>query len=326
MSAKRAWSTDHPGAAIGEVVRRGLTAHPKGLPAFLLYDDEGARLYDLITAQPEYYLTRTEAEILRLHVAEAIDVVLRGQTDPLTVVERGAGTGAKTECILRVVLARQARCRYLPIDISGPTLEHARLRLRESLPLVDVEPLMSSHDDAFTSRWTLPPPRLVLFIGSSVGNLEDREAADLLRHVRLALGSGTWLLLGTDLRKHPEIMLRAYDDAAGITAAFDKNVLTRINRELRANFLLADFRHVARWNAGESRIEMHLESLRRQQVSISALETRLSFDEGETIHTESSIKYDVWRVRRLLEAGGWMVDRTFFDDERCFAVHLARGL
>jgi uncharacterized SAM-dependent methyltransferase len=165
-------------------------------------------------------------------------------------------------------------------------------------------------------------PRLVLFMGSTVGNMADEDAAVLLRHVRRALPGETWLLLGTDLRKSPDVLRAAYDDAAGVTAAFDKNLLTRINRELGGHFDLDAFRHVARWNEGESRIEMHLESTRAQHVAIDDLGLRIRFEAGETIHTESCAKYDLPRIGRLLAAGGFALVETYADPVLGFAVHL----
>jgi uncharacterized SAM-dependent methyltransferase len=169
------------------------------------------------------------------------------------------------------------------------------------------------------------PPRLVLFIGSSVGNIADEEASALLRRTREALRGDTWLLLGTDLRKSPSVLQAAYDDAAGVTAAFNKNVLARINRELGGHFDLGRFRHRARWNEGASRVEMHLESVEAQEVRIDRLGLRARFAAGETIHTESCSKYDLPRVERLLAAGGFRLEATYHDRERRFALHLASG-
>jgi uncharacterized SAM-dependent methyltransferase len=163
----------------------------------------------------------------------------------------------------------------------------------------------------------------VLFIGSSVGNFEDDEAIALLAGLHDALGAGTRLLLGTDLRKSPAVLVRAYDDRAGVTAAFNLNVLVRLNRELGADFDLASFRHVARWNDEASRIEMHLESAIRQTVTIAALGMRVAFEARETIHTESSVKYDDARVARMLTKAGFRREETYQDPQRLFAVHLA---
>ncbi len=324
-----------PGRKMADDVRRGLTATRKTLPPYLFYDDAGSRLYEEITELPEYYLTRAERTIFQtyagdivsraVHCPHAIHAV---ETEPraLGVVELGAGTATKTEVLLRAVLAHQARCTYVPIDVSPAAIEEAQARLRASLPRVQVRPLILPHDEAIAVLPGLEGPQLVLFIGSSVGNFDDAEAVALFRGLRTALGPETSLLLGTDLRKSPRLLLPAYDDAAGVTAAFNKNILVRINRELGGHFDLARFRHVARWNDAASQIEMHLESAVAQEVAIDRLGLRVRFAAGETIHTESSIKYDLPRVGRLLGAAGFAIETTYYDDARLFGVHLARAV
>jgi L-histidine N-alpha-methyltransferase len=318
-----------PRSAIAHDVRRGLASFPKRLPAYLFYDEAGSRLYERITELPEYYLTRAERAIFEAHARTIVMRVTGGPiraTRPLGVVELGAGSASKTEVLLRAVLERQDRCRYVPIDVSRAAVEGAERRLREELPRVDVRHLIMTHEEALGALPGMEGPNLVLFIGSSVGNLEDPEAASLLRRLRGALGAETSLLLGTDLRKSPDVLLPAYDDAAGVTAAFNKNMLVRINRELGGRFDLDLFRHVARWNDAASRVEMHLESTVAQTVAIDRLGLRVRFEARETIHTESSVKYDLPRVEQLLRWGGFALETTFYDDARRFGVHLARAM
>jgi dimethylhistidine N-methyltransferase len=293
------------------------------LPPQLFYDAAGSQLYELITELPEYYLTRAEREILDKHADAIVARASERAKGALRVVELGAGTASKTEALLRAVLRRQPSCLYVPIDVSPAAIEEAERRLHTNLPAVRVRPLVMTHHQALRSLCDVEPPQLVLFIGSSVGNLEDDQASALLLGLREALGPQASLLLGTDLRKSADVLLPAYDDAAGVTAAFNKNLLVRINRELGGHFDLDRFRHVARWNDAESRIEMHLASTVRHEVDIEQLDLRVRFDAGETIHTESSIKYSLPRVERLLVAGGFRLDTTFYDGERRFAVHLA---
>ena len=308
-------------------VRRGLLALPKSLPAYLFYDEAGSKLYERITELPEYYLARAEREIFERC---ADDIVTRagagGKAGDLGVVELGAGTATKTVVLLRALLSRQPRCLYVPIDVSASAAVEAEARLALELPAVRVRPLVMSHTEALGALRGIEGPLLALFIGSSVGNFEDAEASALLRAVHDALGPTASLLLGTDLRKSPEVLVPAYDDAAGVTAAFDKNILARINRELGGHFDLARFRHLARWNDAASRIEMHLESTVRQDVAIDALGLRVSFEERETIHTESSIKYDLPRVDRLLADGGFRRETTYYDEAHRFGVHFARAI
>jgi len=311
--------------AIAADVRRGLTAHPKSLPPYLLYDAHGSELYERITELPEYYLTRVERGILRKNAADIVARASLGSPRPLGVVELGAGSATKTEIVLQAVLDRQPGCVYVPIDVSHAAIEGAESRLATELPRVRVRPLVTSHEHGIRALRGTLGPQLVLFIGSSIGNLADGEASALFRQLHGALGADTWLLVGTDLRKDPSILLPAYDDAAGVTAAFDKNLLSRINRELGGRFDLARFRHVARWSETASRVEMHLESTHAQDVIIDSLELRVHFDAGETIHTESSVKYDLPRVVTVLARGGFALETTYFDEARMFALHLARA-
>jgi dimethylhistidine N-methyltransferase len=306
-------------------VRSGLSTLPKRLPAYLFYDDLGSVLYEQITSLPEYYLTRVERRILD---ANADDIVRRARghsSGPLTIVELGAGSATKTELLLRAAIRRQGECLYVPVDISAGALEDATRRLDGAIPGLAIQPLLATHERAFEAIRGLPRPVLAMFIGSSIGNYDDAEAHTLLRGLSRALDGGCWLLLGTDLRKNPARLLRAYDDAAGVTAAFNKNVLTRINRELGGHFDLDRFRHVARWNEEASRVEMHLMSIDAQDVAIDALSLRVHFEAGETIHTESSVKYDEARAHGMLAKGGFEPYATYHDADRLFAVHLARA-
>ena len=228
-------------------VRRGLATRPKTLPPHLLYDETGSQLYERITELPEYYLTRAEQRVLSSHAHDIVDRI-RGPRDPLAVIELGAGSATKTETLLRAILERRSGCTYLPIDVSPSALANARERLGAVLPEVEVRTLPTTYERALASLEDTPSPRLVLFLGSSVGNLPDDQAAGLLRCVQRSLPGETWLVLGTDLRKSPDVLRAAYDDAAGVTAAFNTNVLARINRELGGHFVLDRFRHLARWN------------------------------------------------------------------------------
>lgn len=300
-------------------VLTGLTREPKSLPFYLFYDAAGSALFEAITALPEYYLTRTELAILRAHPEEMAQTV----GEVRTVLELGAGTAAKTTVLLRA-LARQAEpLLYIPIDISATALQHAARRLRTLLPAVTVRPSVRDYLEQDLPR--ADAPRLVLYLGSSIGNFEPPQATRLLRRIARQLGPGGALLLGTDLRKSPSILLPAYDDAQQVTARFNLNLLARLNRELGADFDVDAFRHVAVWNDRESRIEMHLESRREQRVWLPQLDLTAHFRSGERIHTENSYKYTPEAVRNLLAAAGLSLVRTWTDPQGWFAVHLARG-
>jgi len=308
---------------VAAAVREGLGAAPRRLPPWLFYDAEGSRLFEAITRLPEYYLTRVERELLEAHADEI--VALAAGDARLHVVELGAGTAEKSQLILAAAVRRQGHTLFLPVDVSGEALEAAVARLARELPAVEVRPLRLHHEAALGEVASLGPRRLVLFIGSSIGNLEDAEAVALLSRVRASLAPGGALLLGADRKKDPAVLLPAYDDAAGVTAAFNLNLLRRLNRELDARFDLGAFRHVALWNEAASRIEMHLESQRPQEVRIEALDLTVRLARGERIHTESSHKYDEATIDRILGEAGFRRERTFTDPGGLFGVHLARA-
>lgn len=305
---------------IAEVVRAGLTSRPKRLPPFLLYDARGSALFEKITALPEYYLSRTELELLRVRADEIAASVARG---PVTVLELGAGTATKTEVLLRALVRRQRATRFIPADISPSPLAEAKARLTRSVPGLEVSPFVGTHEAALSYAERVEGPLLVAFIGSSIGNYDPPEATGLLSRVRRAIGRRGTLLLGIDLRKPVEVLIPAYDDAAGVTAAFDRNVLERINRELGGHFDPSSFRHVALWNEAASAIEMHLESTRAQRVRIDALELEVALDEGERIHTESSHKYDAKSIARLLRSAGLASVLELRDAQSRYALQLA---
>jgi L-histidine Nalpha-methyltransferase len=312
-------------SSIAEIVRRGLTAREKSLPPFLLYDARGSELFEEITALPEYYPTRTERSIFERE-ADAIVAEAAGlAADRLAVLELGAGSATKTQVLLRALVRRQGVTLFIPADVCSSVLEAAAARLRREEPGLHVQPLAATHAEALARGRTWDGTLLVMFIGSSIGNYDDVEAVRLLADVRSTLGPRGVLLLGTDLVKPLDVLLPAYDDASGVTAAFNLNVLSRINRELGGRFDLSRFRHVAEWNEAASCVELHLESVVEQTVPIDALGLRIDFRAGERIHTESSHKYDAARVDALLSRAGLTRARSFVDARRWFAVHLARA-
>jgi len=306
---------------VGAEVYRGLTALPKTLAPWLFYDERGSELFEAITELPEYYLTRTEREIF----AQYADEILEAAGGKLAMVELGAGTAAKTGVLLAAAVRRYGRVSYYPIDISVSALTEARSRIGEELPEVAVRPIVA---DYTTELDEIPAPgcrRLVLYIGSSIGNFDPAEAAALLRNLRGQLAAGDLLLLGVDHIKDRATLLRAYNDGAGVTAQFNTNVLTRIRRELGADFRPRLFRHRVRWNDRESRIEMHLESLVSQEIAIPALELTVGFRRGETIHTENSYKFTPETAAGMLGRAGFAVRREWTDAKRWFGVYLAEA-
>ncbi|PTQ80721.1 dimethylhistidine N-methyltransferase [Nitrosospira multiformis] len=309
--------TPAPLPSIAEDVLEGFSRTPKSLPPKLLYDAAGSALFEQITCLPEYYPTRTEAGILTAHAEEICSHLRRN----VSVSELGAGTATKTRILLRSLVQRQFGVNYFPLDVSDAALKLAKDEVESELGTVKVHPQVGDFDNlTFLEHQT--PPRLVLYIGSSIGNLENDEAIALLQNIARNLSTGDKLLLGADLVKDAEVMHAAYDDDAGVTASFNKNLLVRINRELGGHFDPESFCHISFWNEAESRIELHLESACRQSVRIDALDMTLQFDQGERIHTENSYKYTVEHLENLLRSGGFRVEHTWTDPDSWFAVSL----
>ncbi len=312
---------------VASTVSEGLACRPKRLPAWLFYDAAGSRLFDAITELPEYYLTRTERSILAARARAIVHHASGGVR--VHVTELGAGSADKTRLLLRAAVDHQRNVVYEPVDVSASALHAARERIEREIPGVTVAPRVLDYTDGDGQRLHFGPTehgerRLVLYIGSSIGNFEPREASRVLRRVRAGLSEGDSLLLGVDLVKDEATLRAAYDDAAGVTARFNRNLLVRLNRELDADFDLKSFEHRAVWNAGKSRIEMHLASRCSQQVRLEALNRAVNFACGETIHTENSYKYKPGHAEAMLAAARFAPTQTWTDAQGWFAVCLAR--
>ena len=300
-------------------VQAGLTkAGQKELPSKYLYDTVGSRLFDVITALPEYGLTRAEDRILRQHSAE---IVARLHT-PLTVAELGSGSGQKTRGLLEALCVRDPTS-YYPIEISPAALAMCKREVAD-IQAISILGLERDYLDglAEVAASRQGKPLLVLFLGSTIGNFDPPAAANFLQEVRGLLQPGDWLLLGTDLAKPAPVLLAAYDDPIGVTAAFNLNLLGRINRELDGHFDLSDFDHVARFDATACRVEMHLRSNRRQRVAIEKADMSVVFEEGETIWTESSHKYTPADILRMAQLSGFRCEAQWVDTEWPFAENL----
>lgn len=303
-----------------EEVQEGLTGLPKNLPCKLFYDRAGSALFEQITTLPEYYLTRTELEILTEYAGEMAVAAGPG----IAIVELGAGTAAKTCTFLQALSQRQMRVPYFPVDISPAALNEARERVQSQCPGVWVRPVVADFSGGFRFLRDVPGRKLVLYLGSSIGNFDFPEAKDMLQEIRQQLAPDDALLLGTDMWKEETILLPAYDDAQGITERFNKNILCRLNRELGADFDLSSFRHVVEWNPQRSRLEIYLESVRPQTVYVRSLSLSVRFGKAERIHTENSYKYSLDMVQEMLEPAGFVLRQTWFDRKKWFALHLAR--
>lgn len=310
-------------------MRVGLTSRPKRLPAWLFYDQAGSQLFDAITELPEYYLTRTERGIFLAASDEIVGRAAEGSR--LHIVELGAGSADKTRLLLKAATQLQGAVQYEPVDVSASALEAARERIECEIAGVTVTPRVMDYTHGDGSRLQLGPVdcrerRLVVYIGSSIGNFEPHQAAKLLRRARAGLKTGDSFLLGVDLAKDEPTLLAAYDDEAGVTAAFNRNLLVRLNRELDAEFDPEAFAHCALWNRERSRIEMHLKSRDAQQVRVGALELTVEFAAGESIHTENSYKYGPGQAEALLAGAGFRAEATWTDARGWFAVCLGRAV
>lgn len=297
-------------------VLAGLAEPQKAIPARWFYDDAGSRLFEDITQLPEYYLTRAETEILRTHASEIAELIGEGRA----VVEFGSGSSVKTPLLLSAIRPSA----YVPLDIAGDFLRASSAALAQKFPGLPVLPVEAD----FMRRVELPAeiaglPKLGFFPGSTIGNMIARTATDLLRNMRATLGEGALLLIGMDLVKDEDVLLAAYDDAAGVTARFNRNLLTRINRELDGDIPTEAFAHEARWNDPFARIEMHLVACR--DVSFTVSGERFAMTAGETIHTENSHKFTRRSAQLLLAAGGWEPRARWMDEARQFSLMLAES-
>ncbi|MEW1722442.1 L-histidine N(alpha)-methyltransferase [Streptomyces sp. NPDC093109] len=304
-------------AALRADVLQGLTRRPKTLPPKWFYDARGSELFDEITALPEYYPTRAEREILLTRGPE-----IAAASGARTLIELGSGSSDKTRHLLDELTSLEL---YVPVDVSESALRGAAGALLDGRPGLRVHALIAD----FTASLDLPAtpgPRLVAFLGGTIGNLLPPERAVFLASVRALLAPGDALLLGTDLVKDESVLVRAYDDAAGVTAAFNKNVLTVINRELGADFDPADFGHVARWDRAEEWIEMRLRARRALTVKIPELDLVVHFAAGEEVRTEVSAKFRQERVRTELGCAGMELRHWWTDGEGRFALSLATAV
>ena len=305
-----------------QAVADGLTRKPrKSLSASWLYDELGSALFEAITVLPEYGLTRADGQLL----ARASGEIVRDSGHPAIIVELGSGTGMKTRHVLAAA-ARFHPVEYRPIDISSAALDNC-VKSLGGMERVQIEPIEGTYADGIKTAMRNRQPgqrALLLFLGSTIGNFRRSEATPFLRKMRASMRPGDHLLLGADLVKPREKLLAAYDDPVGVTAAFNLNLLARINRDLDGCFVIANFAHEARYNERHSRIEMHLRSRIRQDVWIGALDLNVSFAAGETIWTESSHKFHPEEIVRMGQRAGWRYARQWVDCDWGFAETLFR--
>lgn len=312
-------SPAHPVGDLVQDAREGLVRRPRSLPPKYFYDDRGSRLFDAICDTPEYYPTRTENALLARYAGAII-----AAADPAHIIEFGSGSSRKTLHLIEACAADGAGACYWPFDVCESMLRESGSALVESYDWLRVNALVG---DYLGGLARLPRPegrRLLVFLGGTIGNFEPRQAHDFLRELRQSMEPGDALLLGADRVKDPRVLHRAYNDAAGMTAEFNLNVLRVLNRELDADFDLDGFRHEARYNRSLEQIEMYLVARRAQRVRIAALDAELEFHDGEAILTEISRKFTPASLETLLGAAGLVVDRHFEPPNGYFSLVVAR--
>ena len=299
-------------------VRQGLTKIPKQLSPKYFYDERGSELFEEITQLPEYYLTRAERLLLEQKISEIVSAV-----GSCSLVELGAGSATKTRIILDEMRGHGCAECYVPVDVSKDFLEATAIQLRADYPDVQITPVVSD----ITEPFALPPvasPTLVAFLGSTIGNFPREQAVRLLSHIAGEMGPTDRFLLGADLIKDPAVIDRAYNDSKGVTAAFNLNILRRLNRELGADFPIAEYDHRAFYSSENHRVEMHLIAKRAHKVVIPEI-GEISFEKGESIRTELSYKYDRPILEDILSASGLKIEKWMPADDDSFALALARA-
>jgi dimethylhistidine N-methyltransferase len=309
----------HGVPSFADDVARGLRSNPKRLPSKYLYDDVGSALFDAITRLPEYYLTRAETDIL----TEWGWQIVRLLEAPVDFVELGSGSAVKTRLLIGEALRVQSKLRYSPIDISTEAIRASSMALVEAFPALSVRAYAGDYFDVLESHAIRSDRKLLaMLMGSNIGNYEPHEARLLLALLGGALRGGDGLLLGVDLKKDRATLELAYDDPSGVTAAFDRNMLARINRELHADFDLRKFAHVVHYDEVRGSVDSFLEARERMAVRVRALNLRMTFRSGERIHTESSYKFTDDEVVQLGRAAGFRPASCWHDDGNRFSVHL----
>jgi len=305
---------------LAAAVQTGLSAERKSIPSRFFYDETGSELFEQITELPEYYLTRCEQSILE----QDADSIVEFAKPPISIVEFGSGSSKKTRLLIEAALKNQSPLTYVSIDIAVDYLKRAAQNLLDDYAGLKVVAVAAEYFDAVDLIPETDCPRLYLFLGSNIGNLEDDEACAFLSKLQGSMNPTDRLLIGMDLAKDPSIIEPAYNDLEGVTATFNKNVLARINRSLGANFDLSGFDHRAPYLADKGRVEMLLESNRQQDVTIRAIGETFHFLEGETIHTENSRKYTLAEAHSIAKASGFAIESRWSDAKGWFALFLLK--
>ncbi|MGC1240011.1 MAG: L-histidine N(alpha)-methyltransferase [Chryseosolibacter sp.] len=308
---------------IAEAVAQGFSGKQKTLPSWLFYDETGDRIFQQIMRMPEYYPTRCEYDILQQHKDDLLQH-FTGNGGSFRLIELGAGDGIKTEILLKHFMAHGSPFTYLPIDISANALEQLSARLQRALPGLRIQPLNQSYDEALKSLHDHDDKKVILFMGANIGNFTLQNAAQFLKKIAAHLSEEDLVLIGFDLKKDPRIIHEAYDDPHGLTSSFNLNILTRLNRELGAEFNPAEFSHYPYYDPQTGTTKSFLISLKEQDVPIASLGGSVHFDLWETIQTEISQKYDLDMIEQLMATTGLKVADIFYDNDNYFCDVLVK--
>lgn len=302
-----------------EEVKKGLLASPKSLPCKYFYDETGSKLFEEICTLHEYYIPRAEREILERH---SRDIAKLFPAVPV-LVELGCGNAEKTRILIEAFLDAETALRYVPIDISSSTLKETCRKLKIEYPAIEITAIAADYNEGLKKLKAFEhQPKLIIWLGSNIGNFDRKDAAEFIAKVRQSMNSADRFIVGIDMRKHKRVLELAYDDPKGVTAKFNMNILARINKELGANFDLSNFKHKAVYNEDIGRIEMYLVCTGRCVVNIANLGLDIPFLEGETIHTENSYKYSVGEIRILAKMAGMNIEHMWMDGSRRFCETL----
>ena len=306
-------------ASLADEVRAGLMSTPKRIPCRFFYDEAGSLIFEEICELPEYYLTRAESQILR-HRAETI---ARHFDEPIALVELGSGNSTKTRILIEALLEHHGALSYVPIDISANMLENTALQLLDDYKQLEIRAIAAEYQDGLRQlRANVPETKLIVLLGSSIGNLDHSGAARFISELRRNMNRKDHLLLGIDLRKHRDLLESAYDDASGVTARFNRNLLERINRELGGQFDPQTFDFRARYDERSGAVDSHLVSREEQVIGVDALDLQVHFRAGETIHTESSYKYSLAEIDALARSADLERIEHWLDAENRFSLNL----
>ncbi|TDQ30616.1 L-histidine N(alpha)-methyltransferase [Zeaxanthinibacter enoshimensis] len=305
-------------------VYRGLTDYPKHLSSKYFYDKAGDQLFQDIMEMPEYYLTRCEFRLLETNRADICRQFAKGR-QPFNLIELGAGDGKKTKILLKELLEQQADFKYLPIDISGNVLEQLQRSVEKEIPGVAIHPMEGTYFEILEKLQDVKERKVILFLGSNIGNLLHKKAIEFLKGIRQLMGPEDLLFIGFDQKKDPQTILDAYNDPAGITEAFNKNILVRMNRELDANFEPDNFKHWETYDPETGTARSYLVSTKKQSVYLGKLDLQITLEAWESIHTEISQKYDHRTVQWLADEAGLGIGQVFEDLDGCYKNYIFTG-